>query len=579
MVRTTLVLVGLALACASSSAPIIVDHDETRLVVLPASAYPDDAGDTRIARLVARDDHALVVGMGACVGKAIDRCLAGAPLWVRGDEVPRQLDSLRSPTSLLWTELTSEGDVVVHRMPEAGEPSLTRFDATDAWSIDRELDSSPALSRAVDGSVLAEVRAGDGRVLLRLGAEGEDEIARGRWFAIEPHGETTHVQVHSDDRASVVLIEPNGELTRPIEDARSILALPVDGRRVYCAELDGRSELVEPATGARVELTGSCGGIRTREGLLWNEVEVWVWDDSPTVLDVAVSGTPRHARTTGGWVLVDDARLRWFDHEGVELRSEPIDERPALFARDGHVAIVWNDATDRARARIYGDATAVADDVALDGRLVDAWLADAGVLWVTTSSGVGDPHLPAPASEVYRVEGGSAAVALEGAVSVALRGSLLAANGTLFELDTDMGHVLEVDALRDVAPQVYELTVGAERVLVRWDEGELVELARATERFELTGTTLRWQHLGRWAIGRLVDGELVSVRRDLDDARRLAQDLVSITRDGRDELCDDSRCWTVPMDMSVVDAQVTDTGRMFAMLRDGDDDVLWYSLR
>ena len=72
------------------------------------------------------------------------------------------------------------------------------------------------------------------------------------------------------------------------------------------------------------------------------------------------------------------------------------------------------------------------------------------------------------------------------------------------------------------------------------------------------------------------DAELVTISGL--DARWLSPSVVQVVREDQLEVCARSgACWTVPDDATVAQAMVTETERLFAMLRIGDDDVLWYS--
>lgn len=571
----TLVLLPILVACASSSAPFVTDHDDTRLVSVPASAYPDEAGESRTTQLVARGDHALVTGMGACVGKAIDRCLAGAPLWVRGDEPPRQIDPLRRPTSLLWTELTGGGDVIVHRMPEGGAPSLSRVDETGLVTLGHEVDSNPGLSRAVDGSVLAQTRRGEQSVLLRIDGEGEEELARGASFVVESRDDATYVQVR-DELSELLVVHEDGETMRWFAGATVLRSLTAGDRHLFCADSTERSELLEPATGERVSLRGTCLETRAGPGVVWNEAEVWAWSDTPVRVTSEVSGNPQLVSTPDGWVVLDATGLRWFDRIGYEVRRELLEVAGSLHAHENMIAVTWNDDSSRARARMFGDG--LDEEIALpEGmRLVTASL-DEGVLWMSASRG-GDDYLPLPATDVFRVDGSTIIPMLERASDVVLYGSLLAANGSLFRLGRDMEHLLDIDGpLLRQAPGLYVYSLDGENVLARWADSELTELARATDRFELVGDLLRWQHEDGWHIARLIDGELSGAYEGLDQAHGIGADLVSIRRDDLQQVCSTDQCWTVPNGMQVIDAQLTETGRFFGLLRDGDADVLWYS--
>ena len=553
-------------ACASSSAPpLIVEHEDTSLVVLPADTFPDDPGSTS-AHLVVRDDHALVLGRGACLGKAIDRCLAGAPLYVRGEAPPTPLTELRRPTSLLWGELTQAGDAIVHRLPEAGEPSLLRI-AEDSERIDADVGSGPSLARAVDGSVLVQAEAGEGRDLLRIDDEGVETLLHSGWFTIEAHAGATHVVGASPSAHDVLVIAPSGEVTRWVEGASSMRVALSDDRRVYCGEHASGGELVEPASGTRFAIE-RCGEVRGARGLIWNESQAWIWSDAPVQLDVA--GQPLVHALSEGWVVLDDEGVRWIDAAGRELRREPTSTRGLLHARGDHVAVSWSDELGSTIRRF--DTLGV-DDTRLERFAYSLSMADSGVLWVVLSDG---PR--SPPNEVVRIDAFGATSVLTGASRVVLYDTLLVADDALFSLRADMEHVLDMPGmLRHVRGELFEYDEGSERVMARWDGNALTELARTHDSFHRgPGDAIRWQTAEGWTLGHYHD-EGIDVAFETTDGSWLSTDLALVG----EELCSmrANTCWEIPEGWRVVDAQVSETDRMFSILYDDEegDLALWYS--
>ncbi len=565
-------LVLILAGCASSSAPVLVEHEETLLLPLDDSVYPDGPRESRITNLIARGDHAVVLGMGACVGKAIDRCLAGAPVLVRADQAPRQLSGLRSPSSLLWPELREDGEVIVHRLPEGGEATLTRIQ-DEARRLDVEVDSSPGLYRSVDGGVIATVRRGEVRGFLHLGVDGEVDLMDSPGANIDSDDELTYVHGFDDGEQSLLTIGRDGAVETWFERATAVRQLQGPQHRVYCIE-EGGTFFVEPATGVRLATSGACYDARLTEEIAYNDQEIFAWGSDPRRIASSVTGHPQVSETPNGWVVLDDQSVRWIDQDGYEVRREPHEFRGRMFVENEQVRVLWDDGEGSSYVRHYDGEVR---DVFVGGFAQHAWAFE-GVMWLAVATEY-DEYLPFPATQLYRLESDEPVLELE-AESLNLHDGLLSTGTELIGLSDRWAVLAEGSHPRHIAKGLYEVQRGSEFILVRWD-GELTELATASERFEVRGTQIRWQNSGQWSIGRLTD-TLELAFSDLVDARWFHDSVALVTHDDRSELCaipsgSAARCWELPDGALVNHAVLTETDRMFAILRQADDNVLWYS--
>lgn len=593
------------LGCSTSSEPVLPADLQSEVVPLPNNLFPG-GGDYRDTRLVARGDHAIVLGLGECIGKAADRCLAGTPMVLRRNR-PDSVSSLRGE-SLLWPQLAGDGTAFFQRLRTGGEPELFRIDTDGSSSrIRLAVQSNPMLHGAVDGSVLVVAEEETTRRVYRVDARGEEPVLAGDWFSIQTVGDATYVQAHGESQ-HLLAIRPDGSQAELIRSASVVLDVnlgehPVSRRHICYVAGGERRFLVldDGVVNANLPVPGGdCSSLRARS----TGASYWFWDgrdraalyhwqpgdDSPRVSMETVLPDAEVMVTGAGFAVADSETLTLLDENARPLQSGDVpSDGFSLLAGGGQAAVFW--VRDGALGvsflrdgEIVDHPLAPGEDVFLNPSGTWRWLDESGVAWIITSD--------RPIYRVYRVdpEGVSRLDDLRSERIGVIPGqpTLVSSADGVFSFGATIERLGDADgSARELAPGVLVFPRGGEQIIASWIDGELVELGPSEN------PDVRETPTGTWALLTDAEGQRVARLGDhglelvtsADSVRWISQRGLVLTRGDATEVCafgDALTCVDVPIAGAEFPwgVRFTDTGRMLGVARTSErpeELLLWYT--